>query len=103
MRLDDFTTVLSDHQRTTFKDVIETSQFGRISQIHLVDEEDMTFTHGNCQRSIHELHDRGFTGVSCNQRVMSDQVAQLHPPMGSDLLYRPIQTTRDFSDPRGFT
>ena len=103
MWLDDFPTILSDHKRTSFKNIVETSQLGRVSQINLVDEEDMAFTHSDCQRSIHELHDRWLTRFFRDQSVMSNQICQFHPPVGSDLLNRPVKTTSDLGDTRGFT
>ena len=89
---DDLTAILCDDQRGTFQNVIEPSQFSRLSKIHFINDQQMAMLDSQCQRSIHKGH------VAINQRVVTDKIGQLQSTVRSNLLNRPIQSRSNLAN-----
>ena len=98
MRLDDLAPVFRNDERTSFQDVVQARQLGRIGQVDLVEQKDLAVLHRLGERTVHEGHDGRFTGRGGGNDELPLQLRKLEPAVERDLLDGPVETRGHFRD-----
>ena len=85
MSVNHFAPVCRNDQRVSFEDVMQSGKLTGISSINLVQNEQVTITHGNRKGSVNELH------RAVNQFPGAYQVVKLHARVRGEALRRPVK------------